>query len=211
MITANADITERLSTTTGDVTFINPTQRAYDSNATAREILLVEYKALREEISKRMDHRVTFRISALTLTLAAIAVGIERKSGVLLLLAPTVSIMFSNIATYISLQIDQVSGYLREVVEPKLNDLAPGSAGWHTFEGSRSSRYKITFMPYHAPVLILAIVPTFVAVGLGWTYTESLPVSTLITVMDAVLFALFLWNYFKLEVPPLDPVRKRAQ
>ncbi|MEV6236646.1 hypothetical protein [Lentzea sp. NPDC051838] len=177
-------------------------------DAMMREILLVEYKALRDEISKRMDHRVTFRISALTLTLAAIAVGVERKSGVLLLLAPIVSILFSNIATYVSLQIDRISGHLRSAVEPKLNRLAPDSASWHAFEGDRRSRFRQTFMPYHLPMLILVVVPTSVAVGLGWTYSNSLLTSILITAVDAALFVLFLWNYYRLEVPSIRHSRQ---
>ncbi len=194
------------------MTSINAADKAdnTDDVTAAREILLVEYKALRDEIAKRMDHRVTFRISALTLTLAATAVGVERKSGILLLLAPTVSIMFSTIATYISVQIERISGYLREVVEPKLNHLAAGSAGWHAFEGSRSSRFRQTFMPYHVPMFVLVVVPTFVAVGLGWTYTTSVPISTLLTVVDAVLFTLFMWNYGRSEVPPPRRVHKRG-
>ncbi|RSM50851.1 hypothetical protein DMA12_01540 [Amycolatopsis balhimycina DSM 5908] len=184
--------------------FVDSVENAGDSDdAMVRDIVLVEYKALRDEIAKKMDHRVTFRISALTLTLAATAVGVERKSGVLLLLAPIVSIMFSNIATYISSQIDRIVGYLREVVEPKLNHLAPDSACWHTFEGSRSSRFKQTFMPYHIPMLVLVVVPTFVAIGLGWTYANSVPISIIITVADVALFALFMWNYFRLEAPRL--------
>jgi hypothetical protein len=186
------------------MTFVDSAEKAdYSDDAMVRDIILVEYKALRDEIAKKMDHRVTFRISALTLTLAATAVGVERKSGVLLLLAPIVSIMFSNIATYISSQIDRIVGYLREVVEPKLNHLAPGSACWHTFEGRRSSRFKQTFMPYHVPMLVLVVVPTFVAVGLGWTYANSVPISIIITVADVALFVLFMWNYFRLEVPRL--------
>jgi hypothetical protein len=54
----------------------------------AREILLAEYKALRDEIIKKMDHRATFRISALTLTVAAIAAGVQFRNNMLLLLVP---------------------------------------------------------------------------------------------------------------------------
>ena len=56
-------------------------------------------------------------------------------------------------------------------------------------------------MPYHVPMLVLMVVPTFVAVGLGWAYSTSVTISTLITAVDAALFALFVWNYCRLELP----------
>lgn len=86
----------------------------------AREIILAEYKALRDEIIKKMDHRTTFRISALTLTLAAIGVGVERKSDVVLLLVPIVAVLFNFVAIYHSIQIGRAADYIRDKIEPKL-------------------------------------------------------------------------------------------
>jgi hypothetical protein len=104
----------------------------------AREILLTEYKALRDEIIKKMDHRATFRISALTLTLGAIGVGAERKSDVLLLLVPVVAVLFNVVAVFYSLQVARAADYIRDNIEPKLQAQAPGSVGRHTMTGDRT-------------------------------------------------------------------------
>lgn len=172
-----------------------------------REILIAEYKALREEMVKRMDHRVTFRVSALALTLTATAVGVERRSGVLLLLAPIVTILLSNIATYISLRIDRIAGYIRSNIEPELNRLASRSAGWHRFDGDRPSQFRRMLVQYHVPILLLVLVPTVVAVGLGWVYEDSVSTSALITAIDVALLAMFAWNYYRSEIASSNELR----
>jgi hypothetical protein len=53
-----------------------------------REIVLAEYRALRDEIGRIAGQRAVFRVVAFTLTSVAIGVGVERVSAVLLLLAP---------------------------------------------------------------------------------------------------------------------------
>jgi hypothetical protein len=167
------------------------------ADAAEREILLTEYKALRDEILKKMDHRATFRVSALTLTVAAIGVGAERKSGLLLLLAPIVITLFSNLAIYHSVQIARAANYIRDVIEPKLDRQAPGSIGWHHFTSDRSSQFRQTFLSHHVPNLMIVIVPTTVAVALGWSYPDSVLLSTIVTVVDSVLVGVFLWNYYR--------------
>lgn len=93
--------------------------RSRTTGTLSREIILAEYKALRDEIIKKMDHRTTFRISALTLTLAAIGVGAERKSDVVLLV-PIVAVLFNFVAIYHSIQIGRAADYIRDKIEPKL-------------------------------------------------------------------------------------------
>lgn len=46
-----------------------------------REILLTEYKCLRDEVCKKMDHRVSLIVSSVTTSVVALGVGVERGSG----------------------------------------------------------------------------------------------------------------------------------
>jgi len=91
----------------------------------AREILIAEYKALRDEIIKKMDHRATFRISALTITVAAMAAGVQFENNLLLLLVPIVAVLFSNVAVFYSVQIGRAADYIRDHIEPKLDEQLP--------------------------------------------------------------------------------------
>jgi hypothetical protein len=166
----------------------------------AREVVLAEYKALRDEILKKMDHRATFRVSALTLGLAAIGIGIERKSGVLLLLAPVAVVLLNNMASFHSMQIARTANYVRDVIEPKLTRQYPDSIGWHKFVGDRATRFRETLLSFHLSNLIFVFAPSLVSIALGWAYLGSLILTIALTLLDVSLLGLFCWNYFHLRL-----------
>lgn len=64
------------------------------------EVLLAEYRALREEIVKKMDHRTSMVVCSVTVSSAVLGFGIERQSGPLMLVAPLVSLLLGIIILF---------------------------------------------------------------------------------------------------------------
>ncbi|MCR3753726.1 hypothetical protein LX88_007735 [Lentzea californiensis] len=160
------------------------------------DILLAEYKALRDEIIKKMDHRTTLRVSATTLSLAAVGVGVERRSSAILLLVPVIVALLANMANFQTVQIGRLSRYIEEI-EGKLVGLHPGVIGWHTRSTDRKLRFRQIFVVYHLPNLTIVLAPAFLAMTLGWIYSDSLKISVILTCFDTVVLGLFLWNFVK--------------
>jgi hypothetical protein len=161
-----------------------------------REIVLAEYRALRDEIGRIAGHRAMFRVVAFTLTSVAIGVGVERGSAVLLLLAPIAVLLGGHIVARQGVQIARVTDYIRDFVEPKLDRQATGSIGWHWFASERLRASR------HLGDLMIVVVLTGVAVTLGWLafpfFTgRALAIVTGVTVVDGALLVVFLSSYVR--------------
>lgn len=95
-----------------------------------RELLLTGYKALRDEICKKMDHRTSLLISSVTVEIAALGVGVERKSSAVLLLAAIFAFIFGMLTVFHGRQIGEVSQYIIRRIETPLTTYYP-TLGWH--------------------------------------------------------------------------------
>lgn len=91
-------------------------------NAAIREVLLAEYKSLREEIFKKMDHRTNLNISMLTVSMITLGAGVERKSEMILLLAPVVSVLFGFLIAFNNYSIYGITSHIRDSIEPKFRE-----------------------------------------------------------------------------------------
>ncbi|MGV9679221.1 hypothetical protein ACWDSJ_28400 [Nocardia sp. NPDC003482] len=160
-----------------------------------REIILAEYKTLRDEIMKKMDHRTTYRLATLTLSMATMGVGIQLRNALLLLLVPMVTIILGNLTIFQTMQISRMSGYIRDDIEKRLNAQYANPLGWHLSNEDRPKRLRESLIVSYIPNAAIPLIPSVVAIGLSWTLTGSAWARAAITVIDLALIAYFLFIY----------------
>jgi hypothetical protein len=99
------------------------------------------------------------------------------------------------VAVFYSLQVARAADYIRDNIEPKLQAQAPGSVGWHTMTGDRTAMIRRTQLVHYWPFLLVVLIPSFLAIALGWRYSSAAGISIAFTVIDIVLLGLFFWIY----------------
>lgn len=162
-----------------------------------RELKLAEYATLREEILKKMDHRTTYRQTTLTLSLTALALGVQFKSSPLLLVVPMITILLGNLTIFQTMQVSRISAYLLENVEKPFNLQYPQAFGWHSSNQDRPRRLRESMVSSFLPNAAIPLVPSFVAIILAWGYSKDFRVTALMTAVDLLLIAYFIVVYVK--------------
>lgn len=163
----------------------------------SREIVLAEYKAMRDEILKKMDHRTTYRLATLTLSMATMGIGIQLRSALLLLLVPMITILLGNLTIFQTMQISRLATYVREHIEKRLNSQHPGSMGWHLSNEDRPARLRESLIVSYIPNAAIPLVPSLVSIGLAWTHNGSIWVKVSVMAVDMTLIGYFLVIYAK--------------
>ncbi|SEF37677.1 hypothetical protein SAMN05421837_11528 [Amycolatopsis pretoriensis] len=163
----------------------------------AGDLLLAEYRTLRDEILKKMDHRTSLVVCSVTVSSAVLGFGIERRSASLLLVSPLVSLLLGILIVFYNMQIGVASEYLRKRYEQPLSRRFKGFIGWHEGMGDPNIRLFQRLVPYHLPLILIAIAPVIVAVplaaALGSAFVAGLPV----LVVVVCLFAVYLFELVK--------------
>jgi hypothetical protein len=158
----------------------------------AAEFLLSEYKALRDEILKKMDHRTSMVVCSVTVSSAVLGFGIDRKSGSLLLVSPLVSLLLGMLILFHNVQIGETSEYLRQKIEDRLAVNFQGFSRWH---GSSKSdpRFRIRkgMLAYHLPLILIAVSPAVVAIPLALANISPFILTMPVLVVDVVLLAIY--------------------
>src|SRR3954465_3321262 len=85
-----------------------------------REVMLTEYKALRDEQLQRMNNRITLIVASLTVSGALIGVGLERASAPLLLFVPVTASLFGLLHAYHHVAIKELGAHIRDAIESPL-------------------------------------------------------------------------------------------
>lgn len=163
----------------------------------ARDVMLAEYKSLRDEILKKMDHRTTYRLATLTLSVGATGVGIQLKSPLLLLLVPIITLLLGNLTAFQTIQVSRLSTYVREHIERPLRNDFPDAMGWHHSNANRQMRLRESLAVSYIPNAAIPIVPSLVALGLAWTYDGALLGKIFLTCVDVGLLTYFLSLYIQ--------------
>jgi hypothetical protein len=166
--------------------------------------MLTEYKSLRDECLKRMDHRVTLLVSSITVSSAIVGLGVERNSGTLLLVAPTVAVLFGLLVLYHTKVIADVARYLVAYIELPLDKQYPGTFGWHTRPPWRTTRFREIFTVFHLPIMLTVVVPAGAALVLAWQYEGPVGVKVPLAALDGVLVALYVTQYLRRITQPLS-------
>lgn len=168
-----------------------PQPAAVSDEAVERELLLAEYKCLRDEVLKKMDHRTTFVISSITVSSAVLGFGLERTSAPLLLVSPLVSLLLGMLVYFHNTQIGELSEYIKANIEDKLRAPNGSKMDWHSAHPDYKFRFKARFMSYHLPLVSIAMTPAIVAIPLSLSNFEPLALALPLIVIDGVLVILY--------------------
>jgi hypothetical protein len=163
---------------------------------TYRELMLAEYKALRDESLKRMDHRITLVVSSLTVSSAILGFGVERRDGTLLLVTPVVSVLFGLLVLYHTRMIAEIARYLAAHVELVVNEQYMGAMGWNTNPDWRTNRFR-GFPLLHLPLMLAVMAPTVVALVLAWQFEGEAGTKVSLAVLDGGLIAYYLYHFVR--------------
>ncbi|WP_020663080.1 hypothetical protein [Amycolatopsis benzoatilytica] len=161
----------------------------------ASDLVLAEYRTLRDEILKKMDHRTSMVVCSVTVSSAVLGFGIERKSAPLLLVSPLVSLLLGILILFHNVQIGAASEHLRTRVEQLVSKQIKGFVGWHQTMGDPKVRLIQRLLPYHLPLILIAIAPAGVAIPLALSKfgaaVQTVPVLTVVVLL-LVLYAVQL-------------------
>src|SRR5262245_27984252 len=156
------------------------------------ELLLAEYRAMREEITKKMDHRTSMVVCSVTVSSAVLGFGIERQSAPLLLVSPIVSLLLGILVMFTNVQIGIASEYLRTRIERPVLSRFNDPVGWHQSMVAKI-RWAQQILPYYLPLTLIAVTPAIVAIPL--TLSNFGPVTSTAPVLAVVCLLLILYIF----------------
>jgi hypothetical protein len=159
-----------------------------------REILLTEYKCLRDEVCKKMDHRASFIVSSVTTSVVALGVGVERGSGPILLLTPIIAALFGLLIMFHERQIGEVSEFIRDKIELPLLEHYPNSIGWHLAKGQMVRR-KERLPGFYLPLILIMTVPSVAGFSLAWTFHNPLELTIPLAIASLGLLIVYSIQY----------------
>jgi hypothetical protein len=165
----------------------------------AAEILLAEYRTLRDEILKKMDHRTSMVVCSVTVSSAVLGFGVERANSPLLLLSPLVSLLLGTLIAFQNAQIGEASEHIRNQIEAPLLATYAGYHGWHAVKRDPKYRLKQRLLPYHLPLILIAVAPAFVAIPLALANAKPLVLTLPILFVDLCLLAVYIAQIIKLR------------
>lgn len=158
----------------------------------ASDLLLAEYRTLRDEILKKMDHRTSMVVCSVTVSSAVLGFGIERQSAPLLLVSPLVSLLLGILILFHNTQIGAASEHLRTQLEEPASRLIKGFVGWHRTMGNPKVRLIQRLLPYHLPLILIAIAPATVAIPLALSRIGSIATTLPVLVVVSLLLVLYV-------------------
>ncbi|QMU76936.1 hypothetical protein GXW83_15625 [Streptacidiphilus sp. PB12-B1b] len=129
--------------------------------------------------------------------MATMGVGVQLHSALLLLLVPMIATALGGLTIYQTMQISQLSVYIRDEVEGRLNRDCPGSVGWHRSLANRREQFRENFLVSYVPNAAIPVTPSVVAMGLAGIYSENLAAAILRWCADLILIANFMTIYIK--------------
>ncbi|WIX89301.1 hypothetical protein [Amycolatopsis sp. DG1A-15b] len=165
----------------------------------AAEVLLAEYKTLRDEILKKMDHRTSMVVCSVTVSSAVLGFGVERANGPLLLVSPLVSLLLGTLIAFQNAQIGEASEHIRNEIEAPLLSAYAGYHGWHQVKRDPKYRLKQRLLPYHLPLILIAAAPAVVAIPLAVANAKPLILTLPILFVDLCLLAVYITQIVKLR------------
>ena len=145
---------------------------------------------------KRMDHRITLFVSSLTISGAIAGIGIERRSGTLLLVTPILATLFGLMVLFHTKIIADIARYIVEKIEGPLAAAYPDSIGWHIKPSWKGSKFRGILTTFHVPMMLTVAVPAAVTITLAWQFPDPAGALIPLTVVDALLVGFYFRQYF---------------
>jgi hypothetical protein len=161
------------------------------------DILLAEYKALKDEQQKRIDRRDHLVYATLATAAAALAAAGKLPAALLLLPVVTVVLGWTHLVT--DVKVAAAGRYLRDDLSVRLSDLAGAPVlGWetaHRADGRRRQRrglqLAVDMVTFPGPGLVSAIAYLIVAHPpvLGWLAALGLAAAAVVLAAQQALYA----------------------
>jgi hypothetical protein len=174
-----------------------PHDRGASTNDAERlQIILAEYTALREEILRRMDHRMTTLVTSLTVSGALIAVGVERESAPLLLVVPVVAALFGLLIIYHILTIREIGIYIEAKIERPLRLTYADSMSWHSAQMPPDIRIRRLIGIGYVPVALATLVPSFIGLTLPWSFKGGMALKIALFSVGVLTQSYYVFQYY---------------
>ncbi|SFW89549.1 hypothetical protein SAMN04489730_7278 [Amycolatopsis australiensis] len=138
-------------------------------------------------------------VSSVTVSSAVLGFGVERASGPLLLLSPLV--FTSPRHPHRVPERPDRAGFraLRQQVGLPLRSAYAEFRGWHHTKRDPKYRLKQRLLPYHLPLILIAIAPAVVAIPLALANAKPVLLTVPILVVDLCLPAIYIAQLVKLR------------
>jgi hypothetical protein len=159
-----------------------------------REITLTEYRGLRDEICKKMDHRASFIVTSVTTSIVALGVGTERESGPILLLTPIIAALFGMLIIIHERQIKETSEYICDKIELPLSEVYPNSMGWHLTKGEMI-KLQGRLPAFYLPLILIMAIPSAAGFALAWSFRNPLGLTAPLAAAGLVLIIVYTIQY----------------
>ncbi|OLZ59499.1 hypothetical protein BS330_03620 [Amycolatopsis keratiniphila subsp. nogabecina] len=175
-----------------------PIAETEDDLGLTTELLLAEYKALRDEIVKKMDHRTAMVVCSVTVSSAVLGFGIDRKSAPLLLVSPLVSLLLGILILFTNSQIGMASDYLRTRFDDPLLTPRHKQVGWHASNMRIAYRFGLQTLNFRIPLALIAGSPVVVSVPIALSNVGSWAATAPIMIVVLLLLIVYTIQTFTL-------------
>jgi hypothetical protein len=136
-------------------------------------------------------------VSSITVSLVALGVGIERKSGALLLLIPMICVLFGLFVLFNNKSIADISEYIKRNIEPGFGHVHPAMPAWHTFLDP-AAHMKEIFTIYHLPNVLVVLAPSLASLVTAWAQEEPLTTLLPLTLLDALMLMAYIFQFARI-------------
>lgn len=161
-----------------------------------REIVLTEYRCLRDEICKKMDHRASFIVASVTTSILSLGVGVERESGPILLLTPIIAVLFGLLIMFHERQIGEVSKFICDKIELPLSENYPNSMSWHLTK-AKTIKSQGRFPAFYLPLVLIMAIPSVAGFSSAWSFRNPLGLTVPLVITSLVLIVVYSVQYRK--------------
>lgn len=169
-----------------------------------REVMLAEYKALRDEQLQRMNNRITLVVASLTVSGTLIGVGLERASAPLMLFVPVIASLFGLLHVYHHVAIKEIGAYIRAFIERPLLAVYPEHTAWHHALPPKRERARRIAWIWHLPIMLVTLVPSAIALILPWGFHLDWSLVGPLLFIDVVVTLGFAYAYIREVFRPVE-------
>jgi hypothetical protein len=133
------------------------------------QIRLAEYGALREEVLRRIDNRLTVFLTSLTASAAIIGVALQLNSALLILVVPIINSLYGLIFIYHVAAVSEIGLYIANNIERALNDKYGAVLGWHISRTLAARRVRRWLGIGYIPLALATLLPPVLGLSLAWS------------------------------------------
>ncbi len=172
-----------------------------DVNSGGISVLLSEYNAVIKEKHLRMDHRLKLVTFNIVCSGTLMALVLELKTYIILLLVPLISSLFGLLAVYQTRGISDLARHIRLEIAPRINSICGKPILiWDTVRPSGKRFGWVSLLTFRVPILASFLIPSVASLLLFGVYEGallSLPEAPLF-ILDLLMLIYFTVVYIRL-------------